>query len=118
MEDGFGALDGRSRTRGRKTTEVPPPASGEFSGSSDYDAWRERYLGWAQSSEDNKRQRKGRYRDNDVGFDEWFPTLRSWKWRRTLSYWIAVTSVAFLLVQGPVKGGKGLDEGYRIYKAL
>eukprot|EP00933_Yihiella_yeosuensis_P024836 TRINITY_DN19260_c0_g1_i1.p1 TRINITY_DN19260_c0_g1~~TRINITY_DN19260_c0_g1_i1.p1 ORF type:complete len:548 (+),score=64.27 TRINITY_DN19260_c0_g1_i1:95-1738(+) len=74
--------------------------------SDEYAAFRERYLGW--------RLRKGagpavhasvsdgagmhhriaalvRRAKHPGGFGYWYPTMQEWQWRRTLSYWIAVT---------------------------
>eukprot|EP00434_Breviolum_minutum_P031633 symbB.v1.2.027968.t1/scaffold2912.1/size67362/1 len=63
--------------------------------SEEYAAYRERYLAWRTgaaegakhdlNSVDLPKLRQQR------GFGFWYPSMEVWQWRRTLSYWIAVT---------------------------
>eukprot|EP00931_Biecheleriopsis_adriatica_P017561 TRINITY_DN12552_c0_g1_i1.p1 TRINITY_DN12552_c0_g1~~TRINITY_DN12552_c0_g1_i1.p1 ORF type:complete len:451 (-),score=48.03 TRINITY_DN12552_c0_g1_i1:111-1463(-) len=53
------------------------------------DAWKERYDG---GSHTQARTRKtGRYKTHTAVFGDWYPSMEVWRWRRTLSYWIAIT---------------------------
>ncbi|CAE7516501.1 unnamed protein product [Symbiodinium natans] len=60
----------------------------------EYVAYRERYLAWRTgdahgASGEVGHAQPGVHRNQGFGF--WYPSLEVWQWRRTLSYWIAVT---------------------------
>jgi len=61
--------------------------------SQEYSAFRERYIGWrmggSRGAPGEITQTKPMPQSD--GFGHWYPTMRVWQWRRTLSYWIAVT---------------------------
>jgi len=57
----------------------------------EYVAFRERYLGWRQGRTVGASGELGSQRVHSRGFGFWYPTVTVWQWRRTLSYWIAVT---------------------------
>ncbi|CAE8616901.1 unnamed protein product [Polarella glacialis] len=62
--------------------------------SEEYSAYRERYLRWRQGEHQGAR---GDVTAVDLGrgatesFRFWYPSMEVWQWRRSLSYWIAVT---------------------------
>ena len=52
-----------------------------------YAAYRRRYLAWRTGDELHANAQV----QQRPGFGFWYPSLEVWQWRRTLSYWIAVT---------------------------
>jgi len=60
----------------------------------EYLQFRSRYLGWRQGGTEGA---SGELTSNELkerrktGWGHWYPSVKEWKWRRTLSYWIAVT---------------------------
>jgi len=56
--------------------------------------WSEEYLAYCErygGRQQGKRQGKLSDGQSTRGFGYWYPTVEDWRWRRTLSYWIAVT---------------------------
>jgi len=59
----------------------------------EYIAYRERYMAWRTGDAHGAdgELRADMHQKAGTGFGFWYPSLQVWQWRRTLSYWIAVT---------------------------
>jgi len=59
----------------------------------EYTAYRSRFRYWHQGSTVGSKGELGvgHTKTGKSGFGYWYPTMTAWKWRRTLSYWIAVS---------------------------
>jgi len=61
----------------------------------EYLCFRQRYLGWRQGDTQGAfgelTSNQLREQNKKGGWGFWYPTVQEWQWRRTLSYWIAVT---------------------------
>jgi len=64
----------------------------------EYDAFRERYMGWRMGRARGARGEPGSLQaapgppkagPRDFGY--WYPNLEQWRWRRTISFWIGLT---------------------------
>lgn len=62
--------------------------------SEEYAAYRERYLAWRTGAAEGAKSDLNAVdlpKIRQKGFGFWYPSMEVWQWRRTLSYWIAVT---------------------------
>jgi len=66
--------------------------------SEEYLAFKDRYLAWRQGKHSGargeitvERLTRPEHVAANRGFGFWYPTVREWVWKRTMSYWIAVT---------------------------
>mmetsp|Transcript_33205 Transcript_33205/g.94420 ORF Transcript_33205/g.94420 Transcript_33205/m.94420 type:complete len:468 (-) Transcript_33205:187-1590(-) len=66
--------------------------------SEEYLAFKERYLAWRKGEKSGARGEisvdhitRPEHLAANRGFAYWYPTMQEWMWKRTLSYWIAVT---------------------------
>lgn len=58
----------------------------------EYIAYRERYMAWRTGDAHGADgELRADMHQKAAGFGFWYPSLEVWQWRRTLSYWIAVT---------------------------
>eukprot|EP00931_Biecheleriopsis_adriatica_P086128 TRINITY_DN6084_c0_g1_i2.p1 TRINITY_DN6084_c0_g1~~TRINITY_DN6084_c0_g1_i2.p1 ORF type:complete len:547 (+),score=100.33 TRINITY_DN6084_c0_g1_i2:177-1643(+) len=63
----------------------------------EYEEFRERYMGWRQGK---SKGAPGEFTATELScnsklklqdFGKWYPNLKAWKWRRTISFWIGIT---------------------------